>query len=85
MLTEVYMWVRVEGEPGLERDVRKRHLTDWQAAMEDQELMQVHHAVLTIRNIIQDTAIGFRRRDLAHLDKEDERDLKCFQFTILTL
>lgn len=79
------MWVRAEGDPGLEREVRKRFSSDWQAAREDEELTQVHHAVPTVRNIIQDTAVAFRRGDSAHLGEEDERHLKCFQLTILTL
>jgi len=32
----MYMWVRVEGDAGLERDVRKRYFSDWWAHMEDQ-------------------------------------------------
>lgn len=43
-------------------------------------------AVLTIRKrSIQASSVGVRREDLAHLDEEDEKDLKCFQLTILTL
>lgn len=53
--------------------------------MEDQMLLQAQHQVLTTRNTIKASAVEIRRKDLAHLDEEDERELKCFQLTILTL
>lgn len=81
---KMYMWVRVEGEAGLERDVWKRYFSDWWADMEYQVLMQVQHAVLTTKNTIQASTVGVRRGDLAHLDEEDGKDLKCFQLTTLT-
>lgn len=69
----------------MERDVRKSCFSDWWADAEDQVLMQVQHAAPTARNTIQAFVVGVRRRESAHLDEEDKRDLKCFQLTILTL
>lgn len=75
----------MEGGAGSERDVRKRYFSDQWADREDQALVQAQHAVLTTRNATQGIAVGVRRGDLAHLDEEDERDIKCFELTILTL
>lgn len=43
--------------------------------MEDRVLLQVQHQVLTTRNTIKASALIVRRKGLAHIDEEDERQL----------